>query len=57
MGVLNIGTLTDIEKSSYVREALEIARPNFVYQQFGQGDRVKKEKVKPDNGSGFTSCL
>ena len=46
MGVLNIGTLTDIEKSSYVREALEIARPQFIYQQFGQGDRVKKREGK-----------
>ena len=46
MGVLNIGTLTDIEKSSYVREALEIARPDLIYQQFGQGDRVPKREGK-----------
>lgn len=46
MAVVNIGTLTDLEKSSYVREGLDIARPNLIYQQFGQGDRVAKRDGK-----------
>lgn len=44
MAAISIGTLTDLEKTSYVREGLEIARPNLIYQQFGQGDRVKKRE-------------
>lgn len=46
MGAISIGTLTDLEKSSYVREGLEIAKPNLIYQQFGQGDRVEKREGK-----------
>ncbi len=46
MGVINIGSLTDIEKSSYVREGLEFAKPNLIFQQFLQGDRVAKREGK-----------
>ncbi|MBI5357050.1 N4-gp56 family major capsid protein [Candidatus Collierbacteria bacterium] len=46
MAAISIGTLTDLEKTSYVREGLEIARPNLIYQQFGQGDRVEKREGK-----------
>lgn len=62
MAAISIGTLTDLEKTSYVREGLEIARPNLIYQQFGQGDRVEKRdghtrqwfrmtKLTPSSGS------
>lgn len=46
MGVISIGTLTDLEKVDYVAEGLEWAKPNLIYQQFGQGDRVKKREGK-----------
>ncbi len=46
MAVISIGTLTDLEKTSYVREGLEFAKPNLIYQQFGQADRVPKREGK-----------
>ena len=46
MAAISIGTLTDLEKTSYVREGLAIARPKLIYQQFGQGDRVAKREGK-----------
>jgi len=42
MAAIAIATLSDLEKTDYVAEGLEWAKPNLIYQQFGQGDRVKK---------------
>ena len=46
MAVVSIGTLTDLEKVDYVREGLEIAKPELIYAQYGQGDRVAKRDGK-----------
>lgn len=42
MSAISIGTLTDLEKTDYVKEGLDWAKPNLIYQQFGMGDRVPK---------------
>lgn len=46
MAAISIGTLSDIEKSQYVREALEFAKYNLIYRQFGQKDKVGKREGK-----------
>lgn len=46
MAVINIGTLADIEKSKYVREALDFAKYNLIYRQFGQRDKVEEREGK-----------
>lgn len=46
MAVINIGSLPDIEKTKYVREALAFARWQLVYRQFGQKDRVERREGK-----------
>jgi len=46
MAVINIGTLSDIEKTKYVREALDFARYQLIYRQFGQKDRVEAREGK-----------
>lgn len=46
MAVISVGTLTDIEKSSYVKEGLKFAEYNLIYQQFGQKDKVEKRDGK-----------
>ena len=46
MAAISIGTLTDLEKTQYVREGLQIAKPNLIYSQYGQGDRVEKREGK-----------
>lgn len=46
MAVVSIGTLTDLEKSDYVREGLDFAKYNLVYHQFGQKDKVKEREGK-----------
>ena len=46
MTAISIGTLTDLEKSSYVKEGLDFAKPNLIYQQYGVGDRVPKRDGK-----------
>lgn len=46
MAVINLGTLSDIEKTFYHREALEFAKPALIYQQFGQKDRVPAREGK-----------
>lgn len=54
MAAISIGTLTDIEKSSYVKEGLEFAKPNLIYQQYGVGDRVPKRDGKTRQWFRFT---
>src|SRR3972149_1271366 len=46
MAVLKMGDLTDLEKTSYVKEGLDIAKPNLIYAQHGMGDRVEKRDGK-----------
>lgn len=46
MAVINLGSLSDIEKTFYHREALKFAKPALIYQQFGQKDRVPAREGK-----------
>lgn len=46
MAVITLGTLTDLEKTSYVREGLPIAKPNLIYSQYAVKDRVAKREGK-----------
>lgn len=46
MAAIAIGTLTDLEKTSYVKEGLDIAIPKFIYTQYGMSDRVEKREGK-----------
>lgn len=44
MGVLTVGTMSDLEKVSYVKESLPIARPKLLYSQYAVKDRVAKRE-------------
>lgn len=46
MAAITLGSLSDIEKSSYVKEALDFAKYNLVYRQFGQKDQVAERDGK-----------
>lgn len=46
MSVISIGTLTDIEKTDYVKEALDFAQYNLIYRQFGQKEDVAERAGK-----------
>lgn len=46
MAAISIGSLTDLEKTSYVREGLKFAEMNMVYRQFGQKDDVPAREGK-----------
>lgn len=46
MGVISIGTLTDLEKTQYVTEGLPIALPELIFAQYGQKDKVAKREGK-----------
>lgn len=46
MGVISLGTLTDLEKTSYVREGLPVAKPKLIYSQYAVKDRVAKREGK-----------
>lgn len=65
MGVITLGSLTDLEKTSYVREGLPLARPALIYSQYAVKDRVaaregktrqwfRFSKVAITSGSDFT---
>lgn len=54
MAVLNIGTLTDVEKTKYVKEALAFAKYQLIYRQFGQKDRVEAREGKTVQWIRFT---
>ncbi len=54
MAVINIGTLTDIEKSKYVKEGLEFAKYQLIYRQFGQKDNVEERAGKTIQWIRFT---
>lgn len=46
MAAIAIGSLTDLEKTSYVREGLPVARPKLIYSQYAVKDRVAKREGK-----------
>lgn len=46
MAVVSIGTLTDLEKVSYVRESLPVAKPKLIYSQYAVKDRVARREGK-----------
>ena len=46
MAAISIGTLTDLEKTSYVREGLPVAKPKLIYSQYAVKDRVAKREGK-----------
>ena len=46
MGVISIGTLTDLEKVSYVKEGLPVAKPKLIYSQYAVKDRVQAREGK-----------
>ena len=46
MAVISLGTLTDLEKTDYVREGLPLARPALIYSQYAVKDRVSKREGK-----------
>lgn len=54
MAVINIGTLSDVEKTFYYKEALAFAKPALIYQQFGQKDRVAAREGKTVQWIRFT---
>lgn len=66
MAVITLGSLTDLEKTSYVREGLPVAKPKLIYSQYAVKDRVAKRegktrqwfrmtKVGIESGSNFLS--
>jgi len=54
MAVINLGSLSDVEKTFYHREALAFAKPALIYQQFGQKDRVPAREGKTAQWIRFT---
>lgn len=42
MAVISIGSLSNVEKASYVKEGLDFAKPHMMYAKFATGDRVAK---------------
>jgi N4-gp56 family major capsid protein len=46
MAVISIGSLSDVEKTFYFKEALAFAKPALIYQQFGQKDRISAREGK-----------
>lgn len=46
MSAIALGTLTDLEKVSYVREGLPLAKPKLLYSQYAVKDRVAKREGK-----------
>lgn len=43
-GVIELGDMTDLEKTSYVREGLPVAKPKLLYSQYAVKDRVAKRE-------------
>jgi N4-gp56 family major capsid protein len=46
MAAISLGSLTDLEKVSYVREGLPVAKPKLIYSQYAVKDRVAKREGK-----------
>lgn len=54
MAAISLGTLTDLEKTSYVREGLPVAKPKLIYSQFAVKDNVAKREGKTRQWFRFT---
>jgi len=54
MAVLNIGTLSDIEKTKYIKESLAFAKYQLIFRQFGQKDKVEAREGKTCQWIRFT---
>lgn len=54
MAAIALGTLTDLEKVSYVREGLPVAKPKLIYSQYAVKDRVAKREGKTRQWFRFT---
>lgn len=54
MAEISLGTLSDIEKVFYIREALAIAKPALIYKQFGMKERVPAREGKTAQWIRFT---
>ncbi len=46
MAAISVGTLTDLEKTDFVRKSLPIAKPKLIYSQYAVKDRVAKREGK-----------
>lgn len=46
MATIALGSLTDLEKTYHVREALQFAKPKLVWNQFGQREKVPAREGK-----------
>lgn len=46
MAAITLGSLSDLEKVSYVREGLPVAKPKLIYSQYAVKDRVAKREGK-----------
>ena len=54
MAAIALSTLTDLEKVSYVREGLPVAKPKLIYSQYAVKDRVAKREGKTRQWFRFT---
>jgi N4-gp56 family major capsid protein len=54
MAVVSLGTLTDLEKVSYIQEGLPVAKPKLIYSQYAVKDRVAKREGKTRQWFRFT---
>ena len=54
MAAISLGSLTDLEKVSYVREGLPVAKPKLIYSQYAVKDRVAKREGKTRQWFRFT---
>lgn len=54
MAALTLGSLSDLEKVSYVREGLPNAKPKLIYSQYAVNDRVAKREGKTRQWFRFT---
>jgi N4-gp56 family major capsid protein len=54
MAAISIGSLSDLEKTSYVREGLPVAKPKLIYSQYAVKDRVAKREGKTRQWFRFT---
>lgn len=54
MAAITLGSLTDLEKVSYVREGLPVAKPSLLYSQYAVKDRVKEREGKTRQWFRFT---
>lgn len=54
MAAIAISTLTDLERTSYVREGLPVAKPKLIYSQYAVKDNVAKREGKTRQWFRFT---